>query len=476
MFRTVPAAILLVLIGFLTACNEDGGELTSAPAGANAVHIEAACNSAPEICELIEALFPAPGLENAVLTQFGNMWRQRERGETADAVGMALDKIEFELTHYENGRLDDPAGGDPPTIEEALTDLVNAQLEFVGLNGIFPEPEDGGLGSEDFDWKICEAGVKCVFTTPSGFAGFSGTFTERTLVTIFRLPDDTFEAVDVVGFPLIFDFSMTSLSDAMGPSAGLTPASLAEPGTVAVCVVDLPDPKAPPEDVLPHVALGHIIEGEEGPEVEILPDAPPGDFALDCEGASSTPPPVIGSLGWWEDQLASALEPLSDYVVSPLLANPGERRGLITAFSPVGAIDTRTVGDDEEGGPTTATLKLQGPAQPQPVSMNVSISHGETATAFATVDPAPGNELEPSVTFVFSQFSGGPGPPTAVRDLDDGEASVTVLCDALGTLTPGPGVIEITVSRFVRAVFPGAGDFETSTSNTLILACSASIG
>ena len=51
-----------------------------------------------------------------------------------------------------------------------------------------------------------------------------------------------------------------------------------------------------------------------------------------------------------------------------------------------------------------------------------------------------------------------------------------VLCDALGTLTPGPGVVEITASRFVRATFPGAGDFEPSISNTLILGCSAPIG
>ncbi|MGH7543843.1 MAG: Ig-like domain-containing protein [Gemmatimonadota bacterium] len=470
MFPRVPAAIPLALLVVLAGCQGEGDDLLSSPASANAPTIEAACNSAPEICDLIEALFPEPGLENAVLTQFGNIARQLERGETADAVDMTLNKIVFEIGHYENGRLEDPAGNDPPTIEEALTELLNAELEFVGLTGNFPDPDEGGLGDEDFAWQICEPGVKCVFETESDFAGFSGTFTERTLVTIFRLPDDTFEAFDVVGFPLIFDFSATSLSDGMGPAAGLTLASLAEPATVAVCAVDPPDPEAPPEEVLPFLALGHVIEGDEGPEVEILPDAPPGDFALDCEGASSTPPPVIGSLGWWGEHLASAFEPLSDYVVSQLLANPGERRGLITAFSPVGAVDTRTVGDDEEGGPTTTTLTLNGQ------STNVSISHGQTATAMAVVDPAPGNELEPSVQFIFSQFSGGPGPPTSTQSLDDGEASVPVLCDALGTLTPPPGTVEITASRFVRAVFSGAGDFEPSTSNTLILGCSAPIG
>ena len=43
----------------------------------------------------------------------------------------------------------------------------------------------------------------------------------------------------------------------------------------------------------------------------------------------------ITSLRWWGEQAASAFEPVSDFLVAPLFANPGERRGLITAFSPV---------------------------------------------------------------------------------------------------------------------------------------------
>ena len=469
MFRTVPAAILLVLIGLLTACNEDGGELTSAPANANAVDIEVACNSAPDICELIEALGPDPGVEKAFKTRFGNIALQLERDQIADTFGKTFDLIGDVLTKD----LDDPNGSAPPTENEGKIDLVNLLLEFIGSPLRFP---DGALEDENFEWQICEPGVKCVFETGNQFAGFSGTFTERTLVTIARLPDDPgpFEEFGFDDFPLFFDFSATSASDAMGPSAGLALASLAEPATIAVCVVDPPDPMAPPDPDV--IALGHVIEGEEGSEVEILPDAPPGDFALDCEGASSTPPPPVelGFLRWWGARTASALEPVSDFLVSPLLANPGERRGLITAFSPVGAVDTTSVDDGGEGGPTTTTLTLNG------LSMNVTISHGQTATATAVVAPAPGNELEPTVQFIFSQFSGGPGPPTSTKFLDDGEASVTVLCDALGTLTPPEGGVEITASRFVRAEFPGAGEgddeFETSTSNTLILGCSAPIG
>ncbi len=463
MLRVFHAAIPLVLTGFLAGCQEEGDELLSAPAGANAATIEAACEAAPEICELIEALFPAPGLEKAALTRFGNISRQLGEDELSDAVEKTFELIGF---LFEKD-LDDPNGSAPPTTDEGRIELANQLLEFVGLNGIFP------VGSEDFAWQICEPGVKCVFETESQFAGFSGTFTELTLVTISLRTDDPFDPLGVTAFPLIFDFSSTGISDATGgPSLDLaqTSTTLAEPATVAVCVVDPPDPAAPDEDEQANLALGHVIgEGTEGAEVEILPDAPPGDFALDCEGASSgdEPPVAIGSLRWWSERAGSAFEPVSDFLVAPLLANPGERRGLITAFSPVGGIDTRTVGDGDEGGPTTTTLLLNGEAA------NVSITQGQTAIATAIVDPAPGNELEPSVTFVFSQFMGGPGPPTSMQFLDDGEASVTVSCDALGTLPPPEGGVEISTTRFVRAEFPGAGEFGGSTSNTLILGCSA---
>jgi hypothetical protein len=463
MLRVFQAAIPLVLTGFLAGCQDEGDELLSAPAGANAATIEAACEAAPEICELIEALFPAPGLENAALTRFGNIARVLGQGELGETVAQTFDLIGY---IFEKD-LDDPNGGAPPTTDEGRIELANLLLEFIGLNGIFP------VGSEDFAWQICEPGVKCVFETESQFAGFSGTFTELTLVTISLRTDDPFDPLGVTAFPLIFDFSTTGISDATGgPILDLaqTSTTLAEPATVAVCVVDPPDPAAPSEEEQGNLALGHVIgEGTEGAEVEILPDAPPGDFALDCEGASSgeEPPVEIGSLRWWGERAGSAFEPVSDFLVTRLLANPGERRGLITAFSPVGGIDTRTVGDGGDGGPTTTTLLLNGEMA------NTSITHGQTATATAIVDPAPGNELEPSVTFVFSQLSGGPGPPTSTKFLDDGEASVIVQCDVLDSLPPPDGGIEISTTRFVRAEFPGAGDFGGSTSNTLILGCSA---
>ncbi|MGH7563054.1 MAG: hypothetical protein ACREK5_01340 [Gemmatimonadota bacterium] len=318
------------------------------------------------------------------------------------------------------------------------------------------------------DFAICEPNVKCVFETGTQFAGFSGTFSELTLVTISLRSDDPFDPLGVTAFPLIFDFSATSISDAMGSSAGLALASapLAEPATVAVCVVDNPpDPAGPDEEELANLALGHVVdEGTEGAAVEILPDAPPGDFALDCEGASSEPPPPIGSLEWWGERTASAFEPVSDFLVSPLLANPGERRGLITAFSPVGGIDTRTVGDGDEGGPTTTTLLLNEQES------GLSIFHGQIATATAIVDPPPGNELEPIVNFVISL---GLVQQTIPAFLDDGEASIMIQCDAFDEIASEADAEIGPNAYFVQAIFPGAGDFEASQSASLVLGCSA---
>ncbi|MGH9336616.1 MAG: carboxypeptidase-like regulatory domain-containing protein [Vicinamibacteria bacterium] len=331
--------VSMAVCGMLIACNDGSGDVPSSPGEVTA----AGAGSCPtDISDLIASLFPG-GLENAATQQCNNIDRQLEKGEFADAVGKTFDLIGFVLGHYENGKLDDPDGDD-------TTDLVNALLALIGL-----DPLSGNLGDENVKVQLCEANTECVFTTDSEFAGFLGTFTEPTLVTIFLREDDPFGPLGVTAFPLIFDFSTMSPSDATGPSFGLALASssLAEPATVAVCVVDPPDPEAPDEMEMENLALGRVVdEGTEDARVEILLDAPPGGFALNCTDASSNGPPEVDivSLRWWGERAASAFEPVSDFLASPLLANPGERRGLITAFSPVGGIDTRTVGDENTGG------------------------------------------------------------------------------------------------------------------------------
>ncbi|MGH7563053.1 MAG: hypothetical protein ACREK5_01335 [Gemmatimonadota bacterium] len=124
MFRAVLAAIPVVLIVFLCGFQEESDELLSAPAGANAATIDAACDAAPDICELIEALFPEPGLENAAFTRFGNIARVLGNGELGEAVGQTFDLIGFVFEKD----LDDPNGSAPPTTDEGRIQLANLLL------------------------------------------------------------------------------------------------------------------------------------------------------------------------------------------------------------------------------------------------------------------------------------------------------------------------------------------------------------
>ncbi len=453
MHRTLRIALFLSSIALLSGCRGPDGESLSGPASSEvSISVEA-----EDIRECLAALFPAPGLENAADKQFRNIERQLlEKGETEDAIDKTFDLILFMLTHFGNDRLEGTG--------EEVAACGNLLLAFVGLDPIFPT--DG-----EFTAEICEAGEMCEVVTETKFAGLRATFLERTLVVIFRLPDDPgpFEAFGFDDFPLFFEINATSAASSNGSSLGLTPASevpVAEGAVVGVCVVDPPDPFAPPEEVLPDLRLAHLIEGAEGPEVQILPLAD-ADF-LDCTGAATGTPPVeVASLSWWGDRARIAFEPVSEFLVAPLWASPGRLGGTISMFSPFGAVDQTSGGDDggAEGGPTTTTLLLNG------LEQNLTIFHGQTAPATAIVDPAPGNELEPTVNYFWPTFSGGISP-TTTRFLDDGETTLEFLCDADGSLTPGPDVVEIgSGSRFVRAEFPGAGDFEASASGSLILSC-----
>lgn len=457
MFRMSLAAILLAV--FLSGCQTSEDDVPSAPESAAEL---ATTQEAEDIRECLAALFPAPGLEKAALAQFKNIERQLlEHGETDDAIHKTFDLIAFALTHFGNDRLEGTG--------EDLAECGNLLLQFVGLDPILPTT---GLGDPDFAAEICEAGEMCEVVTDTKFAGVLAIFRERVLVTISRLPDDPgpFEEFGFDDFPLFYDISATGASSSGNETLGLTLAQdiPVEPGGVAgVCVVDPPDPFAPDPEIVDDLRLAHLIEGEEGPEVEILPLAD-ANF-LDCTGAATEMPPadIIG-LDWWGRRARLAFEPVSEFLVAPLFASPGRLGGAISALSPFGAVDPNSVGEPEPI-PTMTTLTLNGQ------TMNLSIFHGATATATATVDPAPGNELEPFVDFFWPTFSGGM-TPTSTRFLDDGETSLDFLCDFEGTLTPDEGVVEVGPgSRFVRAEFPGAGDFEDSTSTVLILSCLAII-
>jgi len=438
MHRTLHVVLCLSSLAFLSACQGSGEDLPSAPASGE-------ISSSPEaeqIQELIRAVFPEPGLENATLNRFGNIERQLGRGLTEDATEKTFALIDFTLHHYEDGRLDQQPGS-----------LINAWLAYVGLDPIAPDLDD-----PDAAFVKCVGSEECRVITETKWAGV--VFPVPTLpgthfVSIRRQGNDPGPFDDFgfpVGegsFPLFYDFS-------------ITPETAFGPGVVGgVCVVDPPDPFAPPDPVVGRLRLAHLVEGAAGFEVEILPLAN-ADF-LDCSGASTSP--ALTGLGAWSTRTLAAFEPLSDFFVAPLWASPGRLGATIAAFSPFGAVDPEFEEGPAEPVSTTTTLVFQDP----------TLVAGQVTTATATVAPPPDNSLMPFVNIVFSSLPAGAGT-TVVAPLVDGEAVITVKCDPLNQF-PDDADVEVRVTVFARAVFPGVEGFLPSASNSFqVLACSQPIG
>jgi hypothetical protein len=115
--------------------------------------------------------------------------------------------------------------------------------------------------------------------------------------------------------------------------------------------------------------------------------------------------------------------------------------------------------------PSTTTLVFQDP----------TLVPGQVTTATATVTPPPNDSAAPFVNIVFSSLPGGAGT-TVVAPLENGQAVITVKCDPLNQF-PDDVDVEVRVTVFARAVFPGVEGFLPSASNSFqVLACSQPIG
>ena len=438
MHRALHVVLSLFSTTLLSACQGSADDLPSAPASGEVSYSP----EAEQIQELIRAVFPEPGLETAALARFRNIVRSLGQGLTDEAIEMTLAEIGFTLHHYEKGRLDEQPGP-----------LINAWLAYIELDPIAPDLDD-----PDAAFVMCIGSEGCRVITETKFAGVvfpAGALPGTHFVSIRRLGNDPGPFDDFgfpVGegsFPLFYDFSIT-------PETGFGP------GVVGgVCVVDPPDPFAPPDPVVGRLRLAHLVDGTAGPEVEILPLAN-ADF-LDCTGASTSP--ALTGLDAWGARTLAAFEPLSDFLVAPLWASPGRLGATIAAFSPFGGVDPEFEEGPAEPVPTMTTLVFQDP----------TLVAGQVTTATATVAPPPNEALAPFVNIVFSSLPAGTGT-TVVAPLQGGEAVITVKCDPQNQF-PDDADVEVQVTVFARAVFPGVEGFLPSASiSTQILACSPPIG
>lgn len=334
--RTLFAVVTIAVVTILVGCQNDDALLPSSPSRSldTAVDDDA-------LCELAGMVFDG-GKLNAVCKQLRNIERQADRGKTVDAADKARDLIEFVLDHFNGGRLNDPPG--PDTTEDVLGELIAGIAELGGLLPPGSGPIPPGAFTEEGAFQMCTASAGCTVTTGTEFAGTiipagiplvdvnTGAPVDDVIVVISRESDTLFPFTPFGfdNFPLFYH--ITTIPEVEIASNGGLNGAQEEEIVVGVCVVDPPDPLAPPPGA--DLRIGRLFEGDEGPEVEITPERD-ASF-LDCTGASTGEQALAG----WRAWLATLFGPAASVLdVTPVYANPGRLGGAISAFSTYGAVD-----------------------------------------------------------------------------------------------------------------------------------------
>jgi hypothetical protein len=452
MVRALVLSLFLAGCGLLYACS-DQGDAPSSPEPLTAEEqaardLELTGGGNDPIARLIVQLFPPPfrfiGLLKYVGIQFA-----LHVGRDDLAFEGALRLIDLIDELGDRNKLRNPNGNRPPTTEEAEAELIARLLELVGGNAFsdFISPEE--LADPNFGWGICDPSSDCTITNESGLAGirvFEGSTNETKIIKFNQEEFDPDRFPGFKAFPFIYFFEARGASDVF--SEGLALASedvLYDPPAIAgVCVAEAPFPGAPNEEELEFLQLARLDEDSE--EVELLP-IENADFLSDedCEEASMALAPL-------PYRVFAAFEPVSEFFVSPLRANPGRLGGAIAAHSPVGPVDNRGDGDDLI--PTTTTLELE----------ESQSCCGFITGAFANVneDTEGGGAVFPGdVEFVIDEIEGDNDQST-VRALDDGGgADIEIVCDGFVT---GDQIGVEQGSYTVQANFLESGTHEGSSS------------
>ncbi len=122
-----------IVIGglFAAGCSDQRAPLpTQPPASAD---VTTQCPSAKQIDAQITALFPPKDLLASARDMWNNVKVKVRNNDVAGAQKKALMLIDFTLKNYYRGKLLDPNGSDPPTTQQAVVELIDGVLCFVGL-------------------------------------------------------------------------------------------------------------------------------------------------------------------------------------------------------------------------------------------------------------------------------------------------------------------------------------------------------
>jgi hypothetical protein len=433
MIRAITLAFGLALCTVFVACSDDGESVLSTPEELTGA---GKGNCPQEIKDLIGNVFSA-GLKKAVTDQCNNIDRELEQEDTEGAVEKAFSLIDKILGHHADG---ETTGDDMD-----VATLLNALIELVGGDAIFPTEVDENTGGGS-----CDNGG-CTIVNQSGIAGISvppQTNLGMCYIT-FSLRDfdpDLFAGFD--NYPFQFEYNISCPGEDSELELAQNETIFDPEAIVGVCFAD--PPLGPTLEEVPNEnrQLAHLPEGEEEPE--LLPVAA-ADFLSDedCADASDQ---EEASLPF---RALAKLEPISEFFVSPLWANPGRLGGSIAAFSPIGPVDNR-------GNliPTDTFLELD----------ETNLFQGQFGTATATVfeeGVEPPQVTSGDVEFIIDE--GTEDEQSGIEAMEP-SASVVILCD--GTPSGSEFPVELGDHTLI-ARFVGSATHEESTSESIGFTCSS---
>lgn len=451
MKRFAPLS-LLIAVALLLSCQDDplpttpdlepDGTAAAAKGGGPPVGKTDPADPEGEIQQLLTALFP-PGEQGEPKALFATIKAATARGDQADAEAGVRELLNLALDAFAEGTLQDPGGQAPPTLLEALEELIDLLFTFVGQS---PPPLDLTLvqqlqGETDFAVQLVGPQGDTVVTN-TGFAGVAipdestgsdDGSDEEVLVTIRRLDpaDQPGGRCLPTGLPQLegcYEFERSPVAD------------FADFVTAGVCIDESTDPE------WGEYLLHKYDPSSPGDGVVALDEAPAG--FLDCQGFAPLAAAETGLFGTFASAGLDALRGFGErWLASPLRAANAGAGGLTLSFSDIGwaqAADLAAVSGDGQVG--TAGQPLANPLVLSATGTHHDVGgavDGARVTFEVIGDASLGGlaDVDPSASPSLNLQAGSEGTTDAAGQLS---VPVTLGANATGPIT-------------VRAFLAGAG-------------------
>ena len=336
-------AELSVLVGALIlGCTEDRPPLPTQSPRADLLSNDAL--NVGHINQLLIALFPAGPLLDSARDQLNNIQPLLAQGDIPAAQSQALHLADFTIKGYRAGQLLDPNGTLPLTTPEAVVQLFDVLLSFVGLppSGLTSDAlgPTGPSGTSDVFGAL--GGTLATVEALAGLSVPADAVSGDHLFLITRRDDlalqGTCLSTPLPQYPLCYDFSVFPKT------------SFAVPVTVVMCPLE----SVSHEEFYHRLVLAHPDPNDPNAIQFTTRAADP--LGLVCTNAVL---PTPGGLGGLLQRLGAFAARL--ILPTPLYATHGGMGGSVDSFSPFIAVDSAadlTVQSVTQtpGAPTTADV------------------------------------------------------------------------------------------------------------------------